>query len=143
MLNEQYVKQFFTDPANHSGIWYGHFKNYISIPNRIADAQTFRNLDVWYHGLDVSKGYLTQPELVQIMKWKLTRGKMRPLLKKIEALSDVDVRNVTCNAFSIIRHHVENSIKNRPINIVDILTYSLDEKTVRLLIETVSKPWKV
>jgi len=65
---------------------------------------------------------------------------MRPLLKKIEALSDVDVRNVTCNAFSIIRHHVENSIKNRPINIVDILTYSLDEKTVRLLIETVSKP---
>jgi hypothetical protein len=33
------VKQFFDDPANHSGIWLQHFKSYTSIPARAKDKE--------------------------------------------------------------------------------------------------------
>jgi hypothetical protein len=59
----------------------------------------------------MSKGYITQPELVKIMQWKLTRGKMRPLLKKIETLSNHDVQNATFNGLN----HIKNLINEETI----------------------------
>ena len=95
------VKQFFDGSTNHSGIWFEYLRNYSSIPARVKDQEKFIELDSWYHTLDLSNGYITQLELVKIMEWKLTRGKMRPLLKKIQALSNDEVQNAT---FSGLNH---------------------------------------
>ena len=81
MLAQEFVRQFFNDPANHSGVWLNNLNTYQSIPNKPKDAEKFKTLDHWYHALDVSRGYVTKAELVEIMRWKLTRGKMRPLMK--------------------------------------------------------------
>lgn len=105
------VKQFFDDPANHSGIWLQHFKSYTSISARVKDKEKFIALDLWYYTLELNKGYITQPELVKIMEWKLTRGKMRPLLKKIEALSNDTVQNATFNGLN----HIKNVINEETI----------------------------
>ena len=82
-MKPQYVvKSFFEDQNNHSGIWLSYLAAYVSMPNKAKNAQAFAALDAWYHALDVSRGFITKEELVGIMKWKLMRGKMRPLLKQ-------------------------------------------------------------
>lgn len=115
------VKQFFDDPNNHSGVWFEYIRNYVSIPNKVKDTQKFIALDAWYHALDLSKGYVTQPELVEIMKWKLTRGEMRPLLKKIESLTNDEVQTATFNGLAQLR-------------------VSIDDKTIVAALNAISKP---
>ena len=103
MIVAMSVKQFFDDPNNHSGIWVEYLRNYVSIPNKAKDTEKFIALDFWYQTLDISRGYITQPELVKIMEWKLTRGKMRPLLGKIESLSNDVVQNATFNGLNQLK----------------------------------------
>ena len=107
----------------HSGIWLQYLNGYVSMPNKFKDAQKFGLLDKWYHALDVSRGYITKTELVEIMKWKLTRGKMRPLLGKIEALSDEQVQTATYNGINIIRQ-------------------SIDDDYVKAALDAIAKPLK-
>lgn len=123
MAQREYVRDFFNDPANNSAVWLRYFEAYVSMPNKAKDAQKFRELDCWYHALDVSRGYVTKAELLEIMKWKLTRGKMRPLLKKIEALTEDEVRLATYNGINAIRQ-------------------SIDENSVKVGLEAISKPLK-
>lgn len=115
------VKQFFDDPDNHSGIWFEHLTNCVPTPNKAKDIQKFAALDAWHQALDLSKGYVTQPELVEIMKWKLTRGEMRPLLKRIQALSNDEVQNATLEGLQ----HIKSS---------------LDDRAVVAALNTISKP---
>jgi len=121
MLQRTSVKQFFDDPDNHSSIWFEHLKSYVPIPNKRRDTQKFMTLDAWYCALDLSKGYVTRYELVEIMKWKLTRGEMRPLLKKIEALSNDAVQSATLEGLQHIK-------------------LSLDDKSVASALNAISKP---
>jgi hypothetical protein len=97
------VRHFFTDPTIKSDVWLNQLNAYVSAPHKVKDSQKFTILDHWYHGLDVSTGYITKVELVEIMKWKLTRGKMRPLLAKIEALDEAVVQQATLNAINYLR----------------------------------------
>lgn len=103
MMATDHVTQFFTDANIHSGIWLNYLTAYVSIPNKLKNAEAFLQLDSWYHNLDVSRGFITKAELVEIMRWKLMRGKMRPLLKQIEALSEEDVQSATYAGFNMIR----------------------------------------
>lgn len=109
MMTQEYVRQFFNDPDNHSGVWLNHLQGYVSIPNKVKDTQAFVALDAWYYTLDVSRGYITKDELVNIMKWKLMRGKMRPLLGKIEALAEEDVQAATYNGINLLRQAVDDA----------------------------------
>lgn len=112
MIAQTYVRRFFNDGANDSRVWLQHLNAYRSVPNKAKDSQKFRTLDLWYHALDVSRGYVTKAELVEIMRWKLTRGKMRPLLGKIEALDEAVVQLATYNGINCLRGGVdENSIR--------------------------------
>jgi hypothetical protein len=45
------------------------------------------------------KLHISQPELSRIMKWKLMKGRMRPLQKRIDALRDADVVAASSAAF--------------------------------------------
>ncbi len=117
----EYVRQFFYDPAMHSGVWLTHLANFKSIPNKIAKAAEFAHLDYEYNTLDVSRGFITHAELVMIMKWKLTRGKMRPLLKQVEALTEEAVQTATRNGF-------------------DILNQSLDDDHIRKALDAIANP---
>lgn len=123
MINVDYVRQFFNDPAMHSGVWLQYLNGYVSMPNKAKDADKFASLDAWYHALDVSRGYITKAELVEIMKWKLMRGKMRPLLGKIEALSDQEVQAAT--------YHGINSIRQ-----------AIDDNSIRAALDAIAKPLK-
>lgn len=112
MIAQQYVRTFFNDTTNHSAVWLQHLNAYQSMPNKAKDAQKFIILDHWYHALDIGRGYVTKAELVEIMRWKLTRGKMRPLLGKIEALAEEAVQLATYNGINCLRRGVdENSIR--------------------------------
>lgn len=117
------VRTFFNDPQVRSDVWLSQLNAYVSTPHKAKDAQKFIVLDHWYHALDVSKGYLTKAELVEIMKWKLTRGKMRPLLAKIEALDDSLVQQATTNAINCLRG-------------------GLDEERLRSAFDALTKPLK-
>lgn len=119
----EYVRQFFHDPAMHSGVWVAHLANFKSIPNKVANAAEFAHLDYEYNTLDVSRGFITQAELVMIMKWKLMRGKMRPLLKQIEALTEEAVQTATRNGFEILKQ-------------------SLDAEHIRKAVDAIAKPLK-
>lgn len=123
MQTQEYVRRFFNDPNIHSDKWLEYFQNYVSIGDRIGDSQKFSLLDIWYHSLDVSKGFITQSELVEIMKWKLTRGKMRPLLKKIEALT-------------------ENEVQNASYQAINHLKTTINEQSIRSALEALSEPLK-
>jgi hypothetical protein len=46
--------------------------------------------------------YITQSELSHVMKWKLTRGKMRPLQKLVDSNKDGDVQLLSTEAFKIV-----------------------------------------
>lgn len=123
MLGLEFVRQFFADPTMHSGKWLEYYQNYSSIPHKSKNAQEFRTLDIWYHSVDVSRGFITQPELVQIMKWKLLRGKMRPLLGKIEALTELEVQQASHQA-------------------VNYLRAGINVNNVRLALDAIAKPLK-
>lgn len=45
---------------------------------------------------------MTKSELYQIMKWKITRGKSRPLLHLIESNDDATIRCVSKEAFAAL-----------------------------------------
>lgn len=45
---------------------------------------------------------MTKAELYQIMKWKITRGKSRPLLHLIESNDDAIIRRVSKEAFAAL-----------------------------------------
>lgn len=123
MIPQSQVAQFFRDPRNTAAVWLPYLENYVSMPLKTQDAVKFRELDLWYHALDLSKGYVTKDELVEIMKWKLTRGKMRPLLSKIQALDDQFVCQVSFKAI--------NHLRNGPTN-----------ETLKMALNELSKPLK-
>ncbi len=66
-------------------------------------------LDQWWRNslAPVIRGrtppYITRSELSHVMKWKLTRGKMRPLQKLVDSNSDADVQALSLEAFQIVR----------------------------------------
>jgi hypothetical protein len=43
--------------------------------------------------------YITRAELSRLMKWKLTRGKMRPLQKLVDSNDEGDVQTLSTHAF--------------------------------------------
>ena len=45
--------------------------------------------------------YITRAELSHVMKWKLTRGKMRPLQKLVDGNAEGDVQLLSTEAFKI------------------------------------------
>ncbi len=45
--------------------------------------------------------YITRAELSHVMKWKLTRGKMRPLQKLVDSNDEGDVQTLSMEAFKI------------------------------------------
>lgn len=45
---------------------------------------------------------MTKSDLYQIMKWKITRGKSRPLLHLIESNDDATIRRVSKAAFAAL-----------------------------------------
>lgn len=45
---------------------------------------------------------MTLAELSRVMKWKLTRGKMRPLQKLIDSNSEEDVQRLSSQAFDVV-----------------------------------------
>jgi hypothetical protein len=45
---------------------------------------------------------MTLGELSRVMKWKLTRGKMRPLQKLVDGNDDRDVQALSAEAFKIV-----------------------------------------
>jgi hypothetical protein len=47
--------------------------------------------------------HITRAELSHVMKWKLTRGKMRPLQKLVDGNSEADVQALSTEAFLIVR----------------------------------------
>jgi len=56
--------------------------------------------------------YITQPELSQIMKWKLLHGKYRPGLQSyIDSLSDSEVQTVSRIAFALKSKNLRESLK--------------------------------
>ncbi|KAL0984337.1 hypothetical protein UPYG_G00140190 [Umbra pygmaea] len=66
-------------------------------------------LDKWYQEelpaaiAERSHKYITHPELVKLMEWKLTRGKFRPRLQQLVATnSDEMVEKCSRNAFSLL-----------------------------------------
>lgn len=122
-MTTDHVRRFFEDPAMHSGIWLKYLNEYVSIPNKIQDAEKFGAVDRYYHALDVSRGFITKNELVEIMRWKLMRGKMRPLMGKIEALNDTDVQIATTNGINAIRQ-------------------SIDDEHVKMALDAIAKPLK-
>jgi hypothetical protein len=48
------------------------------------------------------RAHITLAELSHVMKWKLTRGKMRPLQKLVDGNSEDDVQQLSTEAFSIV-----------------------------------------
>jgi hypothetical protein len=102
------VKDFFADSTQHSGVWLEYLNGYTAIPHKVSDAEKFALLDKWYHSLDVRRGFITKNDLVEIMRWKLTRGKMRPLLKKIEALTEQEVQLATYNGINCLRAEIND-----------------------------------
>ncbi len=46
--------------------------------------------------------HMTLGELSRVMKWKLTRGKMRPLQKLVDGNDDRDVQALSAEAFKIV-----------------------------------------
>jgi hypothetical protein len=49
-----------------------------------------------------SPPHLKHEEVAKIMKWKLTRGKMRPLQKLVESNSSSSVTDASTSAFSLV-----------------------------------------
>ena len=68
-------------------------------------------LDMWWRNelAPAIKGrdpaYIMRSELSHVMKWKLTRGKMRPLQKLVDGNDDGDVRRLSTEAFKIVGAH--------------------------------------
>ncbi|TMS22660.1 hypothetical protein E3U43_012925 [Larimichthys crocea] len=67
------------------------------------------NLDKWYQEelptliLSRPDKHVTQPELVKLMEWKLTRGKFRPRLQQLVASNSEDtVEKCSRKAFSLL-----------------------------------------
>ena len=48
------------------------------------------------------RAHMTLAELSRVMKWKLTRGKMRPLQKLIDGNSEEDVQRLSSQAFDVV-----------------------------------------
>lgn len=77
------------------------------LKKRASEGEDLVSLDLfWREGLVASvRGrdtmYLTREELIKVMKWKLTRGKFRPLLKKLEMNSGLLVEQCSRAAFSL------------------------------------------
>jgi len=119
------ITQFFSDNRNTPDVWFEYLKNYKSIPNKSKDTEKFIALDMWYQTLDLGKGYVTHSELIQIMDWKLTRGKMRPLLNKIKNLDQQIVVNATATGLDHIK---------------DTLNINTDVGTITAAINAVCEP---
>lgn len=65
-------------------------------------------LDEWWRQVLPSaikgrqRAHITLAELSRVMKWKLTRGKMRPLQKLVDGNSEDDVQQLSTEAFSVV-----------------------------------------
>ena len=51
------------------------------------------------------QAHITLAELSRVMKWKLTRGKMRPLQKLVDGNSDGDVVQLSQRAILLVSAH--------------------------------------
>ncbi|XP_062848743.1 uncharacterized protein zgc:112496 [Trichomycterus rosablanca] len=98
------------DPA----IWRGVYEKYWAVVEA-KDARKGKNLgkllelEKWYHEelpaniVARTERFLTHPELVKLMEWKLTRGKFRPRLKQLVSSNSKDeVHRCTKKAFSLL-----------------------------------------
>lgn len=64
----------------------------------------------------VSDSFVTKTELVKIIQWKMTRGKVRPYMKFILTNNDKTVRKISSEAFNIVDHiNIDTSDKKKYI----------------------------
>ena len=106
--------------SNNSKKWMEYYKKYDKTIELISIAKNkpqLIELDKWlWNDLknDVhnrSEYYLTKEELSNIMKWKLMRGKFRPLQKMVDENSSEFIKLCTNNAFNILEDNWKNALK--------------------------------
>ncbi len=86
----------------------------------------------WRQSLPVlilSQGYLTAPQLCQVMEWKLKRGKFRPLMGLVQSNKNETVEAATRKAFQLVALAVKNG-------------KGINEKELIVAIRTLSDPLK-
>ncbi|KAF5903987.1 uncharacterized protein DAT39_006277, partial [Clarias magur] len=97
------------DPA----VWRGIYAKYWVVVEAMTAGKKgsgkLLELEKWYQDelptaiLARTEHFLTQPELVKLMEWKLTRGKFRPQLKQlIGSNSEEAVLHCTKKAFALL-----------------------------------------
>jgi hypothetical protein len=77
----------------------------------LIEIDSFLRLELPSLVLARSPRHLTHEELAKVMKWKLTRGKMRPLQKLVESNPPANVVAASTAAFSLALSSGEHNIK--------------------------------
>jgi len=70
------------------------------VASRGGKKRDLTKLHRWFRDWVVGKEGLAKAELVKMMDWKLTRGKMRPLMRFIVALNEKKIEETTKKALS-------------------------------------------
>ena len=74
---------------------------------RKGEEKGLRQLDEWMAGEAgtsfAQKKFMTLEELKKVMRWKITRGKFRPLMRLIEQNSSSEVEEVSKESFALLR----------------------------------------
>ncbi|KAJ8399820.1 hypothetical protein AAFF_G00405500 [Aldrovandia affinis] len=96
------------------GVWRGIYEKYWQVVELKSEGKGKKQgkllpLDKWYQEelpaaiAGRCERFLTQPELVKLMEWKLTRGKFRPRLQQMVASNPSEtVERCTKKAFSLL-----------------------------------------
>lgn len=99
---------------NNQLTWKNHLDQYNQMIKLMSiNKENLTQLDEWlwnnlkknvYTRFNAACGklFITKNELINIMKWKLTRGKFRPLLKLVESNTEDSVKLCTNKALNIL-----------------------------------------
>lgn len=102
--------------SNDGKLWKKILNNYCKLRDENKKKQ-FIELDKWYL-LTLRKNildryplpYITKDEHINLLKWKLSRGKWRPsLLKYAELLNDTDIRKLSTEVLLLVKNFDNNT----------------------------------
>ena len=85
---------------------------------------------------NLSGAFLTKTELVKIIQWKMTRGKVRPYMKFILANTEANIKKISFDAFKIVDQiwmNIDRSNKEKHIASLR------NEKTKSLMRQAIEK----
>lgn len=114
-----HVYTFFNNDKLNSREWLKYLKKKTPQCRDKKDLVRFTCLDKWYQKFDMKKNCkITNNELIKIVDWKLTRGKMRPLMWRIKKLTNTEVETATRLGCIELKNKISNKTVINAINTI-------------------------